>query len=308
MESVFQMKTFVPEIVRENVTVLLSALDCHSFDVRRSTGRDDAAAQEINNQGGIKRRPLVFEDMAVFDGRTAVEAVSMSFNDKGEHPTEIAVDIIKGRYCQFSPSKKFEVLAASLGMNLPDDKSGFRRFATEADILDTIRQGIVLADASLADTQKLLEAEGVSRSRITKLYWNASCSVKAQRIGLVINYTKKHPSCSLLDACKVLGFSQDILKTIGDNEFKAKEQTGHQGTKNFIRKHQPMLDSALVAIKRYGEVIVDKHRNTKLSGVTAINVAKAHAITAEKIKRYADDMVVRIAKEVQSISLGTHRF
>ncbi len=302
------MNTFVPETLQQNVVVLLSALDCHAFDVRSDSGRDFAAAQEIINQGGVKRRPRVFEDNVVYDGRTSVEAVSMLVDAGGKRQTTIAVDVIKGSYSKFTPQKQFEVMAASLGENLPSAKSGFCRFSTEADILHTIRQGIVVAEASLSETVKLLSAEGLSLSRIQKLYRNALNSVTTQRLGLVAAHVKKN-DCTPSAAVKALGFPPKMLKDFGDNWKPGHSIGGSKATpKNFITHQQPMLDSALTAIKRYGDVILKAHRDDKMSGISAINVARAHALTAEKIKRYADDMVIRITKEVQSISLGTHRY
>jgi hypothetical protein len=205
--------------------------------------------------------------------------------------------------------EQFEVMAASLGENLPSAKTGFRRFATEADILYTIRQGIVLADISIADTVKLLSTEGVSLSRIQKLYKEAFKSITTQRINQVVDYTKKH-LCDPVVAAKALQYPPSVVAAVKKSAGFGGGRPGASGvsTKGFIEKKQPLIDKALSAIKRYGDIIIEEHRANKLSGAVAINIAKAHAITAEKIKRCADEAVIRVTKDVQSVSLGTHRY
>jgi len=299
---------FVPEVVQKSVLKQVDILEHHEFDVRADAARDEKSAQEINNQGGVKRLPRVFEDNVVYDGRTGALAESEAVNIEGNKPSEILVDVIKGEYKKFSKQKQFEVMAASLGENLPDAKVGYRRYAGEEDITFTIRQGIIHSDASLSVVIRLLSAEGVPVGRIKRLYDAAFKAVTTQRVNGVVNYVKKH-NCTPAEATKDLGYPLQVLKAVEKSADGYKGPKGANGasTGGYLKK-QPLLDSALRGIKRYADKIIDDHRASKVSGSVAINVAKAHAITAEKIKRCADEAFIRVTKDVQSISLGTHRY
>ena len=303
------MNTFVPEILQQKVPIAIAALKPHEFDVRADNFRDDAAALEIINQGGVKRLPRVFEDGVVFDGRGAALALEMTLDASGNKPTTILCDVIKGRYTEFSEKKKFEVRAASLGENLPSAKTGYCRFATEEDILFTLKHGVRDADISVTDAVKLLSAEGLSLSRIQNLYKQAHASVRTTQVNNVVNYSKKN-NCKPEDAVAALGLPAYVMAAV---KASAKDWGNEKGprprsAKNFIEKNQPMLNSALIAIRRYGDKIAEQQRTGKMSAKTAMEVLKAHAVTAERIKHVADDLFIRISKEIQNACPGTHRY
>ena len=303
-------KNYEPEILADEKTAPTSWFKCHEFDVRPDAARNQKSAEELVNQGGLKRLPYAFEDGVVPDGRTGILALILMGTVEGKEPSSLPYIPLKGKWSDFSDTKKAAVRYWALDANLPSKSRGHQRFAGEADIRYTIKQNLLGANVSLADTVAGLQSK-LPVARIEKLYAAVLNEVTVSQISKVNTYAVEH-DCTQKVAVGRLGYPQRVLDTMQRNAATGRSNPGSKGGRfspqAFIKKRQPLLNSALDAMNRYGDVLLTLHRDEKMSGITAINIAKAHLQTADKTKRIAEDTVARVTSEVHELAPGTHRF
>lgn len=269
----------------------------YEFDVRVDAHVDEETVKQLVAQGKIGQKPLLTADNVVIDGRTGIEAQRLLLATKDEpEVSQVFVDKVGFKWDSLTAAERAEVKAYALERNFPKT-GGFRRFATEQDVVFVVGQ-FIESRKKREDIFALLDF--VPKARLERIYTNARQSFDHKLIADARKYMVEHdlkPS-EYADAGKAVGLRKALWDSIPTTE-KVTEAL------NRLKKRQKGIEKAIATLEYYAKRNIEHYRDGILSGKNLLEVTEWQARNVLRLGQKMEDIRKRVQKEIGE--KGFHR-
>jgi hypothetical protein len=290
-------------IDQKDVVVPVSKIR-HEFDVRAELSTDTEAIQELveearQRSGKLRRNPILTADFVEVDGRNGIKAQQILYGtdkDPDGLSPDVTVDLLGFKWSDLNADQKRELVAYALGLNM--SPTGFRRLATFDDKLSVIKKFVTDGVSKDGIEELVGNLPGMTMKAFQSMYADAVASVNNTKLGkarqAMVPISKGGEGLTVEEAIKAYKVPKHLHDSVIPGAPRPKKAF------NALKEKQPMLNSALLALKRYMDANLVDFDNGKLSVKTLDDITSFHRLTILKIVRKMEEIETRVKKAIEN--------